>query len=83
MLTMRRKTPPTETPLIIMKGISDFSSSKLLAKVSLASGGGAPEMGKLLVTQKTHRKYFFQPVFWHNNTGDRDYKWIELRRLWR
>ena len=81
MLTMSRKTPPTETPLIIMKGISDFSSSKLLAKVSLASGGGAPEMGKTLV--KTHRKCFFQPVFWHNNTGDRDYKWIELRRLWR
>lgn len=59
MLTMSRKTPPTETPLIIMKGISDFSSSKLLAKVSLASGGGAPEMGKLLVTQKNSPKIFF------------------------
>ena len=44
---------------IIMKGISDFSSSKLLAKVSLASGGGAPEMDKLLVTQKNSPKIFF------------------------
>ena len=52
---MRRKTPPTETPLIIMKGISDFSSSKLLAKVSLASGGGAPEMGKHLVNAKNDK----------------------------
>ena len=59
MLTMSRKTPPTETPLIIMKGISDFSSSKLLAKVSLASGGGAPEMGKHLVMQKNSPKIFF------------------------
>ena len=59
MLTMSRKTPPTETPLIIMKGISDFSSSKLLAKVSLASGGGAPEMGKDLVNAKNSPKMFF------------------------
>ena len=59
MLTMSRKTPPTETPLIIMKGISDFSSSKLLAKVSLASGGGAPEMGKYLVNAKNSPKMFF------------------------
>ena len=59
MLTMSKKTPPTETPLIIMKGISDFSSSKLLAKVSLASGGGAPEMGKHLVNAKNSPKMFF------------------------
>ena len=62
MLTISRKTPPTETPLIIMKGISDFSSSKLLAKVSLASGGGAPEMGKDLVKKLTEN-VFSSPSF--------------------
>ena len=57
MLIMRRKTPPTETLAIIMKGISDFSSSKLLARVFLASGGGASEIKKHLVLgPKTHRR---------------------------
>ena len=58
MLTMRRKTPPTETPLIIMRGISDFSSSKLLASVSLASGGGEPEISKYLVLRNSPKKCF-------------------------
>ena len=63
-MTMSRKIPPTETPLIIMKGISDFSSSKLLAKVSLASGGGAPEMGNNLVNaKKLTENVFSSPSF--------------------
>ena len=57
MLRINRKTPPTETLAMIMNGISDFSSSKVLTSACLECGGGWPEILKLL----THQTNVFQP----------------------